>query len=107
MTGEDYTYFFDQYLRYPGLPELEVKLTVNEGNVTLDYKWDADVQDFRMPIKVTTSREEYEFIHPTTSSQSIELDGIRLEEFKIAEGLFYVDVQQEVVYVDPRKDEEW
>jgi aminopeptidase N len=107
IAGEDYTYFFDQYLKYPRLPELEVKLTVNEGNATLDYKWDADVQDFRMPIKVTTSREEYEFIRPTTSSQSIELDGIKPEEFGIAEHLFYVDIQQEVVYVDPSKDEQW
>jgi aminopeptidase N len=103
----NYTYFFDQYLKHSGIPELEVKLTVNEENVTLDYKWDADVEDFRMPIKVTTSRGEFEFIYPTTSLQSIRLTGLKPEEFMIAEDLFYVDVNRNVVYVDPRRDEEW
>ena len=105
-TGTDYTYFFNQYLRYPGIPQLEVSVSKKENSVTARYRWKADVADFRMPIKATTSRGKYEFIYPTTTWQTMKLENIWPEEFKIADELFLVDLKLRWVYLDPSlKDE--
>jgi hypothetical protein len=59
-----------------------------------------------MPIKATTSRGEYEFIYPTTTWQTMKLENILPEEFKIADELFLVDLKLRWVYLDPSlKDE--
>jgi len=102
-TGSDYTYFFDQYLKFPQIPQLEIVITKKAERIWAKYKWNADVKDFRMPVKVTIARQEFDFIYPTISWQSIQLHDIAPEEFKIAEDLFYVDSKVRLVYVDPRK----
>ncbi len=55
-TGKDYNYFFNQYLKFPKIPQLEVNLIYKADTVTASYRWNADVQDFRMPVRVTTAR---------------------------------------------------
>ena len=102
-TGSDFTYFFEQYLKYPTIPQLVISVAKKDTSVTARYKWNADVEDFRMPIKVTTSKHKYEFISPTTSWQSIRLHDIKPEDFRVAEDLFYVDVELRPVYIDPNK----
>ena len=102
-TGTDYTYFFDQYLKFPTLPRLEISVAKKGTRVTARYKWSADVADFKMPVKVTTSKGNYGFIYPTASWQSTNLDKINPEEFRVAEDLFYVDVKLTLAYVDPAK----
>ena len=52
-----------------------------------------------MPIKVTTSKNKFEFIYPDTSWQTTELGNIHPDDFKIAEDLFYVDVKLKRVYL--------
>jgi len=99
-TGRDLTYFFDQYLRHPGIPRLEAALRKKGPKVTLRYRWAADVSEFRMPVKVTTSRNKYGFIYPTTKWQTMELKGISPEEFRAAEDLFYINVRHTWSYVD-------
>jgi len=100
-AGRDLTYFFDQYLRHANIPTLVVQ-TVKEGDsVTARYRWEADVSDFRMPIKVTTSPDKFEFITPTTDWQTKKLNGIAPEDFKVAENLFYVNTRLRWSYLDP------
>jgi aminopeptidase N len=101
-TGRDYAYFFSQYLRFPKIPQLEIQIREKGSTITARYRWNADVNDFHMPVKVTTSSNRYEFIYPTTSWQTMELRGIRPEDFKVAENLFYVDVKLNTGYLDPR-----
>ncbi|MGA2623706.1 MAG: M1 family metallopeptidase [Bacteroidota bacterium] len=101
-TGKDYSYFFNQYLKFPKIPQLEVFVWKKGDKVTARYKWSADALDFRMPVKVTTSEDRYEFIYPTTSWQTMTLGDIRPENFKVAEDLFYVGVKLNYSYVDPR-----
>lgn len=100
-TGKDLTYFFDQYLRHPGIPRLDAALRKKGPKVTLRYRWSADVGDFRMPVKVTTSRNHYEFIYPTTKWQTMDLKGIEPEDFRVAEDFFYLTVRHTWSYVDP------
>ncbi|HEX7574026.1 MAG TPA: hypothetical protein VF514_13110 [Bacteroidota bacterium] len=72
-TGSDYTYFFDQYLRYASLPKLEVVLTATNGILSCRYRWRAEVKDFHMPVKVTTSPGTFAFIRPTGEWQTMDL----------------------------------
>jgi len=92
-TGTDYTYFFEQYLKFPRIPQLEVFITKKADSVCAELKWNADVPDFRMPVKVTTSKDRHEWIYPTTTWQRVKLGEIDPREFKLADDLFYVDLK--------------
>ena len=100
-TGTDLTYFFDQYLRHPGIPRLDAWLTKKGSALTLRYRWAADVPEFRMPVKVTTAKGRYEVIRPTTKWQTMKLGAIEPEEFRAAEDLFYITVRHSWSYIDP------
>ena len=92
-TQTDFTYFFDQYLKFTRLPLLEIELEENEANLRVKYRWVADVADFRMPVKVTTARNHFEFIYPTTDWQSFTLRNLDAHEFEVNEEEFFIDVE--------------
>ena len=102
-SGMDLSYFFDQYFRYNKLPKLVVRVSKKADAVKAYYRWEADVKDFIMPIKVTTAPEVYELIYPTNKFQSIDLIGIDPDDFKIAEDQYFVDFKLWKAYIDPRK----
>ena len=101
-TGTNYNYFFDQYLRYPDIPEFQAFVTEKGPETVVLYKWNADVKDFHMPIKVTTAKDKYEFIYPTTKFQMLKLKNLDPWDFKIAENLFYCKTNIRRGYVDPK-----
>jgi aminopeptidase N len=102
-AGRDLSYFFDQYFHRPHIPTLTVMITKQGDKVTARYRWEAEVKDFRMPIKVTTSRGTFESITPTTSEwQSRTLQGMTPENFKVADDLFYVNTRVRISYLDPQ-----
>ncbi|HEY0612196.1 MAG TPA: M1 family aminopeptidase, partial [Chitinophaga sp.] len=72
-TGKDYTWFFDQYLKYTSLPTLEIALKEQGSNLQLKYRWQADVHSFRMPVKVTLAPDRFGFIYPTADWKMINL----------------------------------
>jgi aminopeptidase N len=98
MTGTDYTYFFDQYLRYPALPKLEAFLLVKKGVVSCRYRWRADVKDFHMPVRVTTSPGTFAFIHPTPQWQTLDLGTMDPKQFRCDDDWFYIDTQFRTMY---------
>ena len=100
-TGENYDYFFDQYLRYPIIPELIAIVRQKGSETTVMYRWNADVNDFHMPIKVTTAKDKYEFIYPTEKWQMLKLNNLDPEDFKIAGNLFYCKTNIHRSYIDP------
>jgi len=97
-AGTDYTYFFDQYLRYPAIPKLEVFVIERGGNLKCRYRWRADVKDFRMPVRVTTTPGKFAFIHPTTEWQTMDLGSMDPKEFRYDEDWFYIDTQIRTMY---------
>ena len=101
-SGKDYNYFFNQYLKATKIPQLEVRLTFKGDSTFAAYRWNADVQDFRMPVRVTTARNKYEFIYPTTSWQRMSIAKMNPEEFKVEEDRFYITLRLGWSYVDPR-----
>ncbi|MBM4159911.1 MAG: M1 family metallopeptidase [Ignavibacteria bacterium] len=100
-TGRDLNYFFDQYLKNTQIPQLVVETSKKGDRVQARFRWQADVKHFRMPIKVTTAPSTYEFINPTTDWQTIELHGLKPEDFRIAEDLFLVNLRLRWSYLDP------
>lgn len=103
-TGTNYDYFFDQYLRYPDLPELFATVAKKGGETDVRFKWNADVKDFKMPIKVTTAKGVYKFIHPTTQWQTMKLKNFDPEDFKVDESEFFCKVRILRSYIDPKSD---
>ena len=101
-TGKDYNYFFNQYLKCTRVPELDVRLTYRGDTMMVNYRWNADSADFRMPVRVTTAPGKFEFIYPTTSWQRIKLGAFDPKEFKVDEDRFYVNLRLGWSYMDPR-----
>lgn len=91
-TGTDYTWFFDQYLKYTSLPKLEISLKERGDNLQVMYRWQTDVPGFKMPVKVTVTPELFNFIYPTTTWQMITLKQMKEEDFAVDEDHFYIQV---------------
>ncbi len=88
----DYTYFFDQYLRYPAIPSLVLKLHQSGASLEISYQWEADVKDFRMPVKVTT-KKTFEFIYPGSALKTMVLPNMSAKDFKVDTENFYMGVK--------------
>ncbi|HNB10853.1 MAG TPA: M1 family peptidase, partial [bacterium] len=101
-TGTDYDYFFDQYLKHKALPKLDVALFKKGSTTTMRYRWTADVKSFRMPIRVTTTKDRYEWVTPTTEWQMMKLENLDPRDFKIEEDRFYVDKNIYWMFLDER-----
>lgn len=93
-TGTNYTWFFDQYLKYTSLPKLEISLKEQYGNLQLTYRWQADVSGFKMPVKVSVAPGRFGFIHPTTDWQTITLKQMKEDDFEVDEEHFYIQVAE-------------
>jgi aminopeptidase N len=90
-AGMNLTPIFNQYLRHAHIPRLELLFGEAPGMVM--YKWDADENDFSMPISVGTPGH-WQTIHPTTSWQWMQTPLTR-DQFQVATDLYYVDVNKQ------------
>jgi hypothetical protein len=104
-TGKDFSYFFEQYFKRANIPRLMIELQQEGETVTLRHRWQADVDDFRMPVKITTAPGKMEFITPTTQWQTNKLQGVNPEDVKPAEDLFYMETRVRRSYVDPHRND--
>jgi aminopeptidase N len=103
-TGMDLNYFFDQYFRETMLPLLVVSIEKEGDKVTASYIWEADTEDFEMPVKVTTAPGKIETIFPNSKHhQTIDLQGLHPDDFKIAEDQFFVELFIWKTYIEPEK----
>ena len=90
QTGMDLTPIFDQYLRHPDIPTLELKFDDTKQNVS--YRWQADVAGFAMPIRVGTEGH-WLIIHPTMEWQTM-ASPLKKDQFEVATDLYYVNVRK-------------
>jgi len=67
-SGIDFTNLFDQYLRTVNVPVFEY----NYKNEELNYRYSNCNDNFSMPIKTNLTKENW--LHPTTSWQSIKVE---------------------------------
>ena len=83
-TGLELTPFFDQYLRYTKLPQLQFK---KEKNV-ISYRWKTDVENFEIPVELTNNNEEIR-IYPTNKWQELDQE-ISTKHLKVNLKKFYI-----------------
>jgi aminopeptidase N len=91
QTGMNLTPIFNQYLRHKDIPRLELLFGEAPGMVM--YKWDADEDDFAMPVRVGTP-DHWQIIHPTTQWQWMQTP-LSKDDFQVATDLYYVDVNKQ------------
>jgi hypothetical protein len=89
-TGLDLTPIFNQYLRHADVPVLELKF--DEARSSVDYRWEANVKEFAMPIKVGDP-EAWQVIRPTGQWQTL-MTLIPKDEFEVATDLYFVMVNE-------------
>ncbi|HEY6444944.1 MAG TPA: M1 family metallopeptidase [Acidobacteriaceae bacterium] len=90
-TGMNLTPIFNQYLRHAQIPRLE--LLFGEAPNTVMYKWNADEDDFAMPVRVGTP-DHWQIIRPTTHWQTIETS-LSKDDFQVDTDHYYVDVNKQ------------
>lgn len=95
FAGKDYTYFFDQYLRHPAIPVLALGFQQDGAQLRVRYRWEADVADFHMPVRVTLAKGRFGFIYPRAGWQTIGLEGMGAADFRVDTDEFYVRVRKE------------
>lgn len=92
---KDYTYFFNQYLKYKNLPVFKYKLEKKDDNThRLYFQWVADVSNFDMPIDVFIDGKKLR-IYPKATQQMIELSLTNPKDFKPDTNHFLMDVKVE------------
>jgi aminopeptidase N len=89
-TGRNLTPIFDQYLRHPDLPTLDLKF--DEANGTIAYRWKVDEPKFAMPVRVGT-KDRWQIIQPTTEWKTMKTT-IKKDEFAVATDLYFVAVSK-------------
>lgn len=94
-TNWDYSYFFDQYLRHTSLPTLMLKLTEEDNSLIVHFKWKADVENFNMPLHVTTAVGQFGRIIPTPQWQTLTLPDMSWDDFEVDQKRYYVEVEIE------------
>jgi aminopeptidase N len=92
MSGKDLTPVFDQYLRYPAIPVLELKYTQKGNDVELEYRWKADVKKFNMPVDLILKNSEVIRIYPGNDFTKTTLKNSMKEDVKVDTRRFYVKV---------------
>jgi hypothetical protein len=92
-TGTDYTYLFDQYLRFPAIPKLVISEKKSGKDLEIRFKWNANVSNFVLPVKVTTVNKKEFFIYPTTEWKSISLKDTSPKDIRIDNTFSYFDLK--------------
>ncbi|MFQ5448559.1 MAG: M1 family aminopeptidase, partial [Saprospiraceae bacterium] len=90
FTGKNCDAFFEQYLRYPGIPKLLYSLHQKGKDLKVTFKWEADVPGFDMPVKIG-KKGAYTTVNPvTTTSREVLLPDLKKSDFSVATELFYI-----------------
>jgi hypothetical protein len=90
-TGTDLTPIFNQYLRHPAIPVLQLKF--DEGRGSVSYRWKVDEPGFAMPVRVG-KKDNWQIIRPTTEWQAMPTS-LKKDDFDVATDLYYVNVDRQ------------
>ncbi|NNC95790.1 MAG: M1 family metallopeptidase [Chitinophagales bacterium] len=87
-TEKDWSLIFEQYLNYPSIPKLEVEKTKKGKNYEVKLRWLTDVENFEMPIFISTSKDLMEWVNVGNEWTIMEFKG-KEKHFKIDEEIVY------------------
>ncbi len=88
-TGMDLTPVFNQYLRFKNIPKLQIKLNGKK----LEYRWQTDVTDFKMPVELTIKNKEVR-LNATNDWQSVAINATKLSDVELQRSKFYVKLEK-------------
>ncbi|SHL42992.1 M1 family metallopeptidase [Hymenobacter psychrotolerans] len=88
QSGRNFTPVFDQYLRHPGLPTLEIRF---EQDKVL-ARWIADVPAFDLPVRLRTKGGEYVALPLTTKFQPLAVPGLTKDNLEVDTFNYYIGV---------------
>ncbi len=88
-SGRNLNRVFEQYVKHSNLPILEFAF---DKSGSAYCRWIADVDDFDMPVRISTKGGVYHFIHPTRSFQQIRIDGLTRDNLEVDTFNFYIGV---------------
>ena len=88
QSGLNLTSVFDQYLRYKNIPILEFRFQNNQ----LLGRWIADVNGFKMPVKLRVKGGEYQFFDLSTSFTPINLPSATKDNIEVDTFNYYIGV---------------
>jgi aminopeptidase N len=88
QSGRDFTAVFDQYLRHPGIPTLEIRF--DQGRPLA--RWIADVRGFDLPVRVRAKGGEWRLVQPTTTFQALDLPGLTRDNLEVDTFSYYIGV---------------
>jgi len=92
-TGTDYTPFFDQYLRHPAIPVLELAFETSNGKSYVSYRWVTAVSNFNMPVRCMLRNGEWVLLHPATEWQKQEYFMASSGHINLDTNQFYIEVR--------------
>ena len=100
-TGEDYQWFFDQYVYRREVPEFRYCLVpINAGDCKLYYRWNPAKTntDFKLPVRIKVRNKTHRIV-PSCEVQSMVLSGsnvysttIDLEDYVVVKPVKYRDL---------------
>ncbi len=91
-SGADYSCIFDQYLRFPDIPEFEFTFETVDGSSWLNYRWISDIDGFRMPLAYRTGNMGWQRLLPTTEWQRIAVPDNASKTFGVDTDNFYIRI---------------
>ncbi|NHZ84782.1 MAG: M1 family peptidase [Planctomycetia bacterium] len=80
---------FEQYLFFADLPILQLKY----NNDTVSYRWQANVNNFNMPVKAGL-QGDFHFIFPTKEWQSESIAADNINNWKVDTDRFYINIDK-------------
>jgi aminopeptidase N len=90
-TGTDLTPIFNQYLRHPTIPVLQLEF--DEGKGSVSYRWKVDEPAFAMPVRVG-KKDNWQIIRPTMEWQTMPTS-LKKDDFDVATDLYYINVDRQ------------
>ncbi len=87
-AGHDFSPVFAQYLQYPTLPVLEMR--VEKGQLL--GRWVANVPAFDLPVRLRLKGGEYKFLTPTTKFKPLDLPGATRDNVEVDTFNYYIGV---------------
>ncbi|MGI4743979.1 MAG: M1 family metallopeptidase [Janthinobacterium lividum] len=87
-AGRNLSPVFAQYLQYPTLPVLEMRIEKGQ----LLGRWVANVPAFDLPVRVRLKGGEYRFVTPTTKFKPLDLPGATRDNVEVDTFNYYIGV---------------
>ena len=86
-SGQNLKPVFDQYLRYTGIPNLEIRIK----NKKLEYRWRAAFKEFTMPVDVVVKGKTMR-LQPTTEWKTAKIGISKSSDVTVLKNNFFVNV---------------